>query len=182
MDDPNSSQPQTLPAVPADAAASFADPSPERMDGFRRWAMVVFGLIVVLVVIGTLVLVSAGATSRLSALEIAGLWLGVGLLGASALALLVGLDRRRAWAYEATVACCWILVVAAVLRVLIDHTHSTVTIPLEGIAAGLVLSRRPSPLPTMAPEERRVAVAVTVLFLVSEAWPLLTSIGAFGPR
>ena len=142
--------------------------------------MVVFGLIVVLVVIGTLVLVSAGATSRLTVLEIAGLWLGVGLVGASALALLVGLDRRRAWAYEATVACCWILVVAAVLRVLIDLTHSTVTIPLEGIAAGLVLSRRPSPLPTMAPEERRVAVAVTVLFLVSEAWPLLTSVGAFG--
>ena len=182
MDDPTSGQQQTLPAMPADAADSVADPSSERLDGFRRWAMVVFGLIVVLVVIGTLVLVSAGATSRLTVLEIAGLWLGAGLVGASALALLIGLDRRRAWAYEATVACCWILVVAAVLRVLIDLTHSTVTIPLEGIAAGLVLSRRPSPLPTMAPEERRVAVAVTVLFLVSEAWPLLTSVGAFGPR
>jgi hypothetical protein len=97
-------------------------------------------------------------------------------------ALLVGLDRRRAWAFEAAVACCWILVVVAVIRVLLDLTHGAVTIPLEGIAAGLVLSRRPRPLPAMAPGERRVAMAVTLVFLVSEAWPVLTAAGALGTR
>jgi hypothetical protein len=171
VDDPTGGPPTgMLPTTGPIAEA--ASPQPDPLDSFRRWAMALFGLLLILIVVGVAVLASA-AFEQFGADVLLG---GIGIvLGVIALvALLVGLDGRRAWAFQATVAVCWILIGAAVVRVVADLSRGTITIPLEGIVAAVVLTRRPAAMPVLGPGERPLAVLVVLLFLASEAWPLLS--------
>jgi hypothetical protein len=163
---------------PATDPPATDPPATDPLATFRRWAMTLFTLLVVLIVVGT-VLVWAG-TNALPTSQLLAAVTGVALAIVALSTLLVGLDRRRGWAIPAAIATCWILVAAAVIRVLVDLQRGTITIPLEGIAAAAVLTRLPAHRPAVAPRDRRLAIVVTLVFVASEAWPLLTGTGGVG--
>jgi hypothetical protein len=174
--EPTDAVPDGEPAM-TDPLATDA-PATDPLATFRRWATTLFTLLVLLIVVGAL-LIWAG-TERLPTSQILVALTGLVLAVVALLTLLVGLDRRRGWAIPAAIAICWILVAAAVIRVLADLQRGAITIPLEGIAAALVLTRLPAHRPAVAPRDRRVAIVLTLVFVASEAWPLVSGAGGVG--
>lgn len=97
---------------------------------------------------------------------------GVGVL----LAAIWGLGASRPWARPLALVLLWILVFAGVVQ-FITSLSSGIKFPLEAIAAALVL-RTAGDSPRrllMTPRDQRIAVALGGLFLVSTAWPLVSS-------
>ena len=171
MDDVGNPTPTDPPPSPADDPGS-ALPSLDPLEGFRRWAMILFALLLVVVAIAIVFLgplIAERATAEVL-VGVVGVALGVGAL----VALLIGLDRRSPWAVPAAIWSCWILIAAAIVHVAVDLGRGNITVPLEGIAAALVLTRRPRTWPARSVADARLAVLVTLVFLASEAWPFLT--------
>lgn len=171
MDDVGAQTPTDPPPSPTDQARG-ATPSTDQLERFRRWAMTLFALL--LVVIAVAILLLGNQIVERATMEVLVGLLGVALGVGALLALLIGLYRRYPWAIPAAIWSCWILIAAAIVHLAVDLGRGNLTIPLEGIAAAVVLTRRPATWPARSIADGRLAVLVTLLFLASEAWPLLT--------
>lgn len=147
------------------------------MERFVGRAGALFGLLLLLIVIGGVVTIAAGEVSAgLRMALVPGVVLGL----AWCTALLLGLAARRPWAISAAIWVCVGLVVLGLVRALIDLAAGRVTIPLEAIFAAVVLAARPpvGDRPTLDGGERRIAAAVVGFFVVSSIWPYLAASGA----
>ena len=155
-----------------------ADP----LEPYRRWATTLFAILVVVGVVGTVVVL--GAIPGLVVFW--ALLASVVLLIAILLAVIVALRRRDAWAVHAIAPICYVIIVAAVLRVLVALSQGDITIPLEGIGALMVLTRnhRSESMPAITEQgKRRVWLAVAGV-VVAQLLPVATGPiadgGAFG--
>lgn len=142
---------------------------------FERWASRLFAVLIVVTGFATVlvVLANSGATPPGALLLALGTWpFGVAVL----LAAIWGLGESRPWARPLALGVLWILVVAGVVQ-FIAKLSTGIHFPLEAIAAAFVLRTAgdPPPRPVMTARDQRVALALTGLFLVSTAWPLVSS-------
>lgn len=147
------------------------------MERFVGRSGALFGLLLVLIVIGGVVTITAGEVSTgVRMTLVSGVVLGL----AWCTALLLGLAARRPWAISAAILVCVGLVVVGVVRALVDLAAGRITIPLEAIIAAVVLSARPpmGDRPALSGGERRIAGAVISIFVVSSIWPFLAASGA----
>ncbi len=151
-------------------------PDPETVSPrFERWAARLFAvLIFVTGLAAVVVLANSGDTPPGAILLGLGTWpLGVTVL----LAAMWGLGASRPWARPLALGVLWILVFAGVVQ-FIASLSSGIKFPLEAIAAAFVL-RTAGDSPRrllMTARDQRIAVALTGLFLVSTAWPLVSSV------
>lgn len=147
--------------------------APDPVASFRAWALGLFELLFVFTLIAGAASVGSLEVRPLAAMVAAvGFALALGVAGAMVLALLA----RRAWAFEATAWFCIVLIVGGLLRAVVDLVAGRITIPLEPIAAALVLGRRPRPdlRPVLDGRDRRTVVLVVGAMVVALTWPLLS--------
>jgi hypothetical protein len=146
------------------------------MDRFRTRAQLLFGLLVVVALIGAwLVIVLPGDIPAVArGVALAGLALAI----AAYIALIRALGDGRDWSMTATIWVCVLLVVAGVVQVVYDLTRSTLTFPLGAILALFVLAVRPPPaaMPILGPAARRARALVVGALVVSMAGPALLGV------
>jgi uncharacterized membrane protein len=171
MDDAATPVPPDPPPASPNGVVGDGMPWTASLDGFRRWAMTLFALLLILIAVGVVLL--GGLVAERPMMEALVVFAGVAISAGALLAVLIGLDRRRPWAIPAAIWSCWVIIAAAIVHVAADLARGNITIPLEGIAAAIVLTRRPVPWPTLSARDRQVAVLITILFVASEAFPLL---------
>lgn len=99
---------------------------------FERHAQVVLGILVVLVAIGLVVVMAAGAPAFLVVLS-AILTLAVPVV------LLWALASGRWWAAPAAVGLFWAAIVTGIGDVIVGLTQSTITFPVGAIVCGVIL-------------------------------------------
>lgn len=163
-------------AAPARPAAGPDDPESDPHAGYRRWAMVLFGVsLAVVVVAGSLLLLSGIAPDAVTLPLVS-----AALVIATILLIeIVGIHDRRPWALAAIAPMCAILIVGGLVKVVVALASGNITIPLEAVAAALVLTRRPpsGSLTSLdaAGELRRAAIVVP--FALLTFWPLLPPSG-----
>jgi len=120
---------------------------------FRRRGRLCFQILAAFsAVIGGIVLVVAASAVPLPILLTAAASVALFLL--VCYLLVTGLGGGRAWADHATIAVCTILVVTGVLRSLLRLSTGSIDIPIDAIAAAIVLAARPARLEPTADEDR----------------------------
>jgi hypothetical protein len=157
---------------PPGAGPELVDP----VDGYRRWAMILFGLLLAVIVVAAVVVLAAGVTSDAILVP---LLLQGGLATVLLVVLLLGLRDRRPWALTAIAPICAILIVAGILQVARALGDGDIRVPLEALGALLVLSRRP-PIGAVAPVDangRSIRLALLILFGVSTFLPMVPVFG-----
>jgi hypothetical protein len=144
--------------VPGEKAAGDAVGDAARDSGgglarFRRRGRLCFQILAAFTaVIGGTVLVVAAPAVPLPILLTAAA--GVALFLVVCYLVVTGLGSGRAWADHATVAVCTILLVAGIIRSLVRLTAGSIDIPIDAIAAAIVLSVRPAGFQPTADEDR----------------------------
>jgi hypothetical protein len=173
-------------------AVTGDDPRPASEDlaalePYVRWARFVVALLIAVVAVGLALVPSSGA--RLDPDQLAAIWPRLAIiganLGASLLALgslFVGLGRRSPWALHAVLPVCVALIAIGVARALIALTQGNVTLPLEAIAAVLVLTRPHAPdiMPPATSDDRRRVTVVTAVVFASTFVPIVLPLGLAG--
>lgn len=134
--------------------------------------MILFALLLALIIVVTAVVLAAGVTS--DAILVPLVFQG-GLGAALLVVLLVGLQRRDPWGLTAVAPICTILVVAGALQVALALGNNEIKIPLEGLGAALVLSRRPpfGSVPSVDAGGVALRLVIVVLFGASTFWPMV---------
>ena len=140
---------------------------------FERWAARLFAALLVLIGLALVVGLANRGDVPLGAvvLALAATPLGVAaLLGA-----IWGLGELRPWSRPLALGMLWILVAGGVVQIVMKLP--TIHFPLEAIAAVFVLrtaadGRRSPPL---TGRDRRLVATLTGLFLISTAWPLVST-------
>jgi hypothetical protein len=129
------------PIVVADGAtpddAEYQEAPADALEPYRRWAIVLFTLLVLVTVVGLVGSLSAAPSPP-------GYWVlaaSVGLIIATYLAVVDALRRGVPWAVHAIAPICYVLVVAALIRVITALGQNAITVPLDGIGALMVLTR-----------------------------------------
>ena len=159
-----------------DPTLDMSDPPlgmPPAAGRFERWAARLFGALLVLIGFALVIGLANRGDVPLGAvvLALAATPLGVvALLGA-----IWGLGESRSWSRPLALAMLWILIAGGVVQIVMKLP--TIHFPLEAIAAVFVLrtaadARQSQPL---TGRDRRIAFALTGLFLLSTAWPLVSS-------
>jgi hypothetical protein len=156
-----------------DLAVVADTPDPEA--GYRRWAQILFGLmLLVLLAAGGLLLLSGVATDDVVIPLLAA------ALTVSTILLLevVGVHDRRPWAVAAIAPMCAILIVAGLVKVLLALGDGNLTVPLEAVGAILVLSRRPASgvRPALDGRDEIRRALIVVPFAVLTFWPLAPTV------
>jgi len=136
---------ESLPATPPDVGAvAPGGPAPpsevtpaDPLEPYRRWATTLFTILVLVGVVGTVAALGAMPGQLMFWVVLA----SVGLLIATLLVIVSALRRREAWAVHAIAPICYVIVAAAVIRVIVAVSQGTITIPLEAIGALMVLTR-----------------------------------------
>ena len=150
------------PTVPATDAAPLS--TADRWRRFDRWSSVFFLSLAAVAFVAALTVLSAAEAAGTDVLA----WLitvtiaTVALLLAAAFAL----DRETPWARTTAVGLLVVVVATDAVRVVVDLTRSSITIPLAAIVALCLLSIRPGPLARLWGRDRSVALAIVGLFLV----------------
>jgi hypothetical protein len=142
------------------------------IEPYRRWASVLFTLLVVVVAIG-FALSTPGAFQPGSTL---GLLFLNGLVGLAVLvAVTLGLSKPTTWALHVAAPICTILVAYGLARSAIALGRNELTIPLEVIGALMVLSRPHGTdiLPAATEEDRRKVSIAAVMFAASSVVSLV---------
>jgi len=149
------------PVADAGVAATTRDP----WSSFDAWAQNTFALLVLLG--GLAFLLLAGPALRagpwVALLVVASVALAIGPL----MAVILGIHRGASWARPAAAAVLWAIVIAAVIQVVTDLLVPKLTIPLATILALAVLSRRPSERPVAGRRDRRIALALGGVYVVT---------------
>ncbi len=168
---------------PADAAR--LDPGgrgPAGLDRYRRWARFLFVLLAVVAGVGFVLLL---ATAPIEPDRLVASWPLVVLLAINIVATLVvlvqlilGLRDGAPWALHAVAPVCYVLVAFGVVRLLLTLAGGGLLIPLEAIAALLVLTRPHGPglLPVASDGDRRRAWVVTAVLVLTYFVPLLVEV------
>jgi hypothetical protein len=157
---------------------------PAREDGTRfvRWArrllvvLVAFDLVgVVLVVIALAIGSPTVAASIIWTSDAATSLLLAGL----AVGIYRGLDAGRTWAWWSAAGTCWLVIIAAAANLFVAVAQdASLSLPLDGIAAAIVLTMLPSSdgRPRLAAGDRRVIVIVMGLTLVAVSTPVVAAV------
>lgn len=151
----------------ADDGDTGADPAVthDPWSSFDAWAQNASALLALLG--GLAFLLLAGPALRagpwVALLVVASVALAIGPLGAVILAL----HGRASWARPAAAAVLWAIVIAAVIQVVTDLLVPKLTIPLGAILALAVLSRRPSERPAVGRRDRRIALALGGVYVLT---------------
>ena len=132
------------------------------MDRYIGRARILFGTLLIVVVVVSLLALLADTEIALRAIVVSGAVATIPAL----VALIRGLGLRARWAPSTAELVCVLLIVSGVVRALVDLTQQRVTIPLEAIGAAIVLAARPprSEWPDVGP---------------SDVWPRRLIVGAF---
>ena len=154
----------TAPVAPIDA-----------VEPYRRWATALFTILAVVGIVSTVVVLGAIP-------GVATLWVLIGsvvLLIATLLIVILALRRREPWAVHAIAPICYVIIAAAMLRVVVAANQGNVTIPLEGIGALMVLTRnhRSDLLPAIDEGARRQVWLAVAAIVVAQILPYV-----LGPR
>ncbi len=153
---------------------------PKALEPYKRWARFLFIVLASLAAIGVILVVFG---TGIDPDRVAASLPLVVLLTTNVVATLVvflslirGLSVSAAWAVHAVNPACIILIVFGLLRTLTALTRNEVLIPLETMAALLVLSRPHGPdlLPEANASDRRRVTLVTAVLCVTYVVPLVT--------
>lgn len=174
--------PQSPPVAPP-AVPIRVDPDP--LGAYVRWARFFFLLLAAVTVIGLVLLAAAGSLATWVGVEpdqlaaalpsllvaIVGVVLNLGAI----VSMIRGLGARRPWAIHAVAPVCTLLIVFGVGRSLIALTQNQFLIPLEAIAALLVLTRPHGPdiMPAQTADDARRVTLVTVAIAVATVLPAI---------
>jgi len=166
-------------AEPAPGIVPGAEPPPgvaqaDPLEPYRRWAMVLFAIMALVGIFGTVVVLAA-MPNRAVFYVLVG---SVVLFVATLLAVVAGLRGRAPWSVHAIAPICYVIIAAAVIRVIVALSQGNFTIPLEGIGALMVLTRdhRSAHLPAMTDQDRwRVWLAVAVV-VFAQVLPYATGV------
>lgn len=145
-------EPEPAPQLPP------ADP----LAPYRRRATTLFTILVLVGIVGTVAVLGAMPSHGVFWVVIASIILFIATL----LVVIAALCRRESWAVHAIAPICYVIVAAAVIRVVVALSQDTITIPLEGIGALMVLTRdhRAEHLPLLTDQGRwRVLLAVVAI-------------------
>lgn len=153
------------------------DPTP--LDQYRRWARFLFVLLAIVAGVGlVLLLVSAPIDpDRIVASLplVVVLVLNIGATLVVLLRLIQGLRDGAPWALHAVAPVCYVLVAFGLVRLMLTLAGGGLLIPLEALAALLVLSRPHGPdlLPIASHGDRRRVQLVTAVLVLTYFVPLL---------
>jgi hypothetical protein len=162
---------ESLAGTPPDAGtvAQKEPPAPppevtpaDPLEPYRRWATTLFTILVLVGIVGTVAVLGAMPSQAVFWVLVA----SVVLFIATLLVVMAALRRPEPWAVHAIAPICVVIVAAAVSRVAVALSQGTITIPLEGIGALMVLTRdhRAEHLPPLADQGRwRVLLAVAAI-------------------
>jgi hypothetical protein len=152
---------------------------PARLDQYRRWARFLFVLLAIVAGVGLVLLLVGGGIDprRLAASWPLGAVLGLNV-GATVVVLLImiqGLRDGAPWALHAVAPVCYVLIAFGLIRLLLALTGGGFLVPLETIAALLVLSRPHGPelLPAASDDDRRRVRLATAVMALTYFVPLL---------
>lgn len=134
---PPDGPPPALAPEPSPSAQAPEPPPSDPLEPYRRWATTLFAILVAVGVVGTMVVLAAMPSQAVSWVLVA----SVAVFIVTLLVVMAALRRRESWAVHAIAPICYVIVVAAVLRVVVALSQGTITIPLEGIGALMVLTR-----------------------------------------
>jgi hypothetical protein len=136
---------------------------------FRRSAALLFAVGFALVLLGTAVVSFVASDLTVAERVVVVGW--ALLVEVICLVLVRGLSAGAPWADDAALACCWVLVAVGLTRSVLALTHASVLIPLDALAAGFVLTRRPvgTRWPIAFRFRRPLAITLTAAFLLSQA-------------
>lgn len=158
------SGPEAVPVDEADAVASAGD-AWDPWSRFDAWAQNSFALLSLVGGLAFLLLVgpasSAGAPVLL--LVVMSIALAIGPM----VAVILGIHARSSWARPAAVAVLWAIVIAGGIEVVTALLVPKLTIPLGAILAVVVLGRRPPERPVVARRDRRIAVTLGGVYLLT---------------
>jgi hypothetical protein len=153
---------------------------PKALEPYKSWARFLFGVLAILAAIGVLLVVFGTGIDpeRVAASLPLVVLLTVNVVATLVvfLALIRGLTTSAAWAVHAVSPVCLILIVFGLLRTLTALTRNEVLIPLETMAALLVLSRPHGAdlLPDASASDRRRVTLITAVVAVTYFVPLVT--------
>jgi O-antigen/teichoic acid export membrane protein len=156
-----------------------ARPDPARLDQYRRWARFLFVLLAIVAGVGFGLLL---VTAPLEVDRLLGSWPLVLVLALNIVATLVvllrliqGLRDRAPWALQAVAPVCYVLIAFGLVRSVRALVGGGFLVPLEALAALLVLSRPHGPelLPVPSDEDRRRVRLVTAVLVLTYFVPLL---------
>jgi len=149
---------------PGSPAAAPAATIAERWRRFDRWTSTFFACLAAVTLIAALTVLTAAegaggdVLARLLAVTIAEILV--------LFLVAVAQDRGAPWGRPAAVGLLLVIVASDAIRVVVDLTLSTITIPLAGLAALYLLSIRPGPVASRPGRERWIALAVVGLFAI----------------
>ena len=165
----------------ADAARQQAE-AVARLDQYRRWARFLFVLLAIVAAVGfVLLLVSA----PLDVDRLLASWPVVVVIALNVVATLIallslyrGLGDGTPWALHAVAPVCYVLIASGLVRLLLSLAGGGLLIPLEALAALLVLSRPHGPelLPIASDDDRRRVWLITAVLFLAYFIPLLIEI------
>jgi hypothetical protein len=136
---------------------------PVRQPAFRRRAsnVLVLGFVLQILALGFVVMaISTTSATPTSALVAAG---SIVTQGAVFLALSMALDRGMPWAPDAATLLLWIVVGMALVRVVAALARAEISIPIDAILAGWVLSACDRPPASVSGGRRVLAPGLIVL-------------------
>ena len=181
-------EPQQGDPAQADAARQQADAARQqaeavaRLDQYRRWARFLFVLLAIVAAVGfVLLLVSA----PLDVDRLLASWPIVVVIALNVVATLIallslvrGLGDGSPWALHAVAPGCYVLIAIGLVRLLLSLAGGGLLIPLEALAALLVLSRPHGPglLPIASDDDRRRVWLITAVLFLAYFIPLLIEV------
>ena len=150
-------------------AGNIAERGPqvsESWSRFDRWASNLFLVLALIGLVAALIVLGALASSDQPAwLVAASFAIGIGEI-ALLYGMSVAIDRGRTWAREASTYVLYVMVAVDAAKASLGLVQGSLWIPLGAILAIAVLLQRPGPLPAASTPDRRIALALGVLFLV----------------
>lgn len=152
-------------------AVSLGEPAPapevtslDPVEPYRRWANVLFMILALIGILGAVVALNASP-------EPVVFWqllVSIVLFVMTLLVVVAAIRDPASWAVHAIAPICYVIIAGAVIRAVVALSQNTITVPLEGIGALMVLTRdhRPERLPPLTQEgRRRVWMAVGAILL-----------------
>ena len=153
--------------APADAAGAVADAGEARdpWSRFDAWAQNSFALLALVGGLAFLLLAgpAIGAGTPVLLVVVASVALAIGPL----VAIILGIHERSSWSRPAAVAVLWAIVIAGGIEVVTGVLVPKLTIPLGAILALVVLAKRPPERPVVARRDRRIALALGGIYVLT---------------
>lgn len=162
---------------PVAPGASGSAPAADPWRRFDRWTSTFFVVLAVVTFLAALTVGPYALADPTVPGEAVAAMIGVALLQIAVLGVAsVGLDRRRPWGRTAALGLLLVIIVADVVRVVVDLTRSQITVPLAAIVALYLLTTRPGPLPGLGGRDRRIAGAIVALAFVAQVASLALTV------